>query len=459
MKAKANKIADTGATPDPAADIQNVTLISIDALEVWSGNSRNGTEEGLEELATSIKAQGILQPILVRRTNNETRAAYEIICGKRRYKAAMLADLDLIPCYVRKMDDSQAANAVATENIQREDFTPWDAYLAVTHALNLHKTPDAAAIALGKSVGWTRRVASLSDLAGIWCQTAKAHPQISLAFLERVARLPEAVQQDVWDNHGGEFEQGGNFGTLERTESQALASIELQPWLANNHTCEGCSRRTDVQHELFPELAKERPMCLDPDCREKRRLDYIEAQKAKAAKTAKVTVAQIQTTDHKRYDDSTAKTKTNTVPIVVAQGPMTGTVVWRKPDQEGGNRTDATPKGPTPEQRAAAVFIRDVTKQVDSGDLLERWAEQANTNQLLAAAMVYGIRGERGTAQDEYDAYKRLCVGCILPADTIKAEIAGRIRSGVLGCLRFDKVSDCAEQYEYGKQILNIFDI
>jgi hypothetical protein len=300
-------------------------------------------------------------------------------------------------------------------------------------------------------------VASLSDLAGIWCKTAKDNPQISLAFLERVARLPEAVQQDVWDNHGGEFEEGGDMGVVNRQEYRSMASIDKCPWIKERELCEDCLCRTDVQNELFPEFGKD-AQCTNPECRELRRLEYIEQQKAKAAKAAKVTVAQIQTTDYKRHDDSTAKTKTNTVPVVVAEGAMTGTVVWRKPDQDGGTSTDATPKGPTPEQRAAAVFIRDVTKQVDSGDLLERWAEQANTNQLLAAAMVYGIRGERGTAQNEYDAYKRLCVDCILPADTIKAEIAGRIRSGVLGCLRFEKVSDCAEQYEYAKQILNIFD-
>jgi len=438
-------------TPAPADEIAQVTLISIEALEVWSGNARKGTDEGLEELADSIRAQGILQPILVRRTNNETRAAYEIVCGKRRLNAARMAGIEMIPCYLRQMDDAQAAAAVATENIHREDFTPWDAYLAVDHALQLHKTTEAAALALGKPVAWTRRVASLGSLEGIWCKTAKDNPEISLAFLERVARLPGAVQKDIWDAHHGNFKEGGDEEIVEDHEYDALTSIKLLHWLNENPICENCASRTDVQNELFPEFDKD-PQCVNPECRERMRLAYVETQKAKAAKLAKTEVAKVLTTDRKRWDDADKKTKSNTVPVVITDGGCTGSIIWRKPDTPGGETSDATPKGPTPAQRMAAKYIRDIEKQIRDG-LLQTWVMDASDQAQIAALLVFGCPPTSGATQinDTYEeAMNR-------KPNVTEEAIADGILNRVLSCLRFNTVSDCDQAYTNAKEIAEIF--
>ena len=75
--------------------------------------------EALEDLAASVKAQGIIQPIVVRPTAKDE---YEIIAGERRWRAAQLAKLDMVPCLVKEVPDEAAVAIALIENIQREDL-------------------------------------------------------------------------------------------------------------------------------------------------------------------------------------------------------------------------------------------------------------------------------------------------------------------------------------------------
>ena len=77
----------------------------------------------LQELAASIRAQGVLQPILVRPHPHE-HGRFQIIAGERRWRAAMLAGLADVPCYVRPLSDADASAAALVENLQREDLNP-----------------------------------------------------------------------------------------------------------------------------------------------------------------------------------------------------------------------------------------------------------------------------------------------------------------------------------------------
>ena len=79
-------------------------------------------EAALAELAESIKAQGVIQPILVRPV--ERRPRYEIIAGERRWRAAQLAGLATVPALVRDVPDQAALAMALIENIQREDLNP-----------------------------------------------------------------------------------------------------------------------------------------------------------------------------------------------------------------------------------------------------------------------------------------------------------------------------------------------
>jgi ParB family chromosome partitioning protein len=117
----------SSAAPDAGAPM----LLALDSLAPGPYQPRTRMDEGaLYELAESIKAQGIIQPILVRHLQKSTSNAinsganYEIIAGERRFRAARLAGLTQVPVLVRDVPDESAAAMALIENIQREDLNP-----------------------------------------------------------------------------------------------------------------------------------------------------------------------------------------------------------------------------------------------------------------------------------------------------------------------------------------------
>jgi ParB family chromosome partitioning protein len=115
---------------------------------------RTRMDEGaLYELAESIKAQGIMQPILVRKLGaGDNAGRYEIIAGERRFKAAKLAGLDSVPVLVRDVPDEAAAAMALIENIQREDLNPLEEAQGLQRLINdFGLTHEQAAQAVGRS--------------------------------------------------------------------------------------------------------------------------------------------------------------------------------------------------------------------------------------------------------------------------------------------------------------------
>ncbi|WP_108446433.1 ParB/RepB/Spo0J family partition protein [Halomonas denitrificans] len=105
--------------------------------------------EALEELADSIRAQGVMQPIVVRPVGE---ARYEIIAGERRWRAAQLAELDVIPAVIREVTDEVALALALIENIQREDLNPVEEAMALKRLLEeFSLTQQQTADAVGRS--------------------------------------------------------------------------------------------------------------------------------------------------------------------------------------------------------------------------------------------------------------------------------------------------------------------
>lgn len=101
---------------------KNVMELPIDFIEPNPFQPRNKfTEDALNDLAESIKVHGLIQPITVRRLNEES---YQIISGERRFRAFKLAGLKEIPAYIRIADDQEMLEMALVENIQREDLNP-----------------------------------------------------------------------------------------------------------------------------------------------------------------------------------------------------------------------------------------------------------------------------------------------------------------------------------------------
>ncbi len=119
--------------------------------------------EALQELADSIRAQGMMQPILVRASGEDR---YEIIAGERRYRAAQLAGLGEVPVLVRNVPDEAALAMALIENIQREDLNPLEEAQGVQRLIReFGFTHDQAAEAIGRSRSATSNLLRLLNLA------------------------------------------------------------------------------------------------------------------------------------------------------------------------------------------------------------------------------------------------------------------------------------------------------
>jgi ParB family transcriptional regulator, chromosome partitioning protein len=129
---------DNPALANAEAAADGVAEIAIDSIETNPYQPRTHFDlVALEELSLSIKVQGIIQPITVRRMGAN---AYQLISGERRLQASKMAGLQMIPAYVRTADDEQMLEMALIENIQRQDLNPMEialAYHRLVEELNL----------------------------------------------------------------------------------------------------------------------------------------------------------------------------------------------------------------------------------------------------------------------------------------------------------------------------------
>lgn len=131
-------------------------------------------EEKIKELAQTIHTHGMIQPIVVRKIEDEM---YELIAGERRWRAVQLLEWDSISSIIRDMNDTETASVALIENLQREELTVIEEASAYEQLLKLHSlTQEALAQRLGKS-------------------------QSTIANKIRLLKLPEEVQQALLDKH------------------------------------------------------------------------------------------------------------------------------------------------------------------------------------------------------------------------------------------------------------------
>ena len=143
-------------------------------------------EAELQELASSVKAKGVLQPILVRKLGD---GGYELIVGERRWRAAKLAGLKKIPAIVRPATDAEAMEMALIENLQRKDLNPMEAARAYQRLMKeFGLTQEAVSRALGKersSIANTVRLLALQAEVQTWVESDQlswGHAKVLLAI-------------------------------------------------------------------------------------------------------------------------------------------------------------------------------------------------------------------------------------------------------------------------------------
>ncbi|MBH1975636.1 MAG: ParB/RepB/Spo0J family partition protein [Rhodocyclales bacterium] len=155
---------------DPESDTrqdQRQGMLAVTALRPGKYQPRTRMDPGsLEELAASIKAQGLIQPISVRPVAVEGLVSYEIIAGERRWRAAQIAGLPEVPVLIRDIPDDAALAMSLIENIQREDLNPLEEAAGIQRLIDeFAMTHQEAADALGRSRSAATNLLRLLQLA------------------------------------------------------------------------------------------------------------------------------------------------------------------------------------------------------------------------------------------------------------------------------------------------------
>jgi ParB family transcriptional regulator, chromosome partitioning protein len=198
------KVSD--APLDGAGDSELPSSLRLDQLQAGMYQPRTHMDEGaLYELAESIKAQGIMQPILVRPIDSDgkhqplagrpqTSQRFEIIAGERRTRAAKLAGLDEVPVLIRDVDDKAAAAMSLIENMQREDLNPLEEAKGLQRLVReFGLTHEEAAQSVGRSRSAASNLLRLLNLAE-HVQTMLMAGDIDMGHARALLSLERATQ-------------------------------------------------------------------------------------------------------------------------------------------------------------------------------------------------------------------------------------------------------------------------
>ncbi|WP_299796693.1 ParB/RepB/Spo0J family partition protein [uncultured Shewanella sp.] len=158
-----SKPAPKAEVVDKSVENDDLLMLDIDLMQPGKYQPRKDmSPEALEELSESIKAQGIIQPVVVRKISPEK---YEIIAGERRWRAAQIAQLEQIPCIVKQVPDESAVAIALIENIQREDLNAMEEAIALQRLMEeFSLTHQQIADAVGKSRATVSNLLRLNGL-------------------------------------------------------------------------------------------------------------------------------------------------------------------------------------------------------------------------------------------------------------------------------------------------------
>ena len=242
----AGSVKPVPKAPESSADSEDrVLYIDINDIRPNGAQPRhNFDEEKLAELASSIKTNGVIQPLIVRESAN----GYELVAGERRWRASRMAGLKTVPCIIRNFDDRQNAIVAIIENMQREDLNP------IEEALGLKS--------MTEKYGFTQEQVSAS--------LGRSRTYITNSI--RLLKLPEEIQQYV------------SSGQMSAAHGRTIINI---PDKAKQKEIADKIIRNDLSVRATERLAEKVKDELRPE-RKKRKKKVSEEDKARAAEIAAV---------------------------------------------------------------------------------------------------------------------------------------------------------------------------
>ncbi len=333
-------------------------------------NPRVAMDSGkLAELAESIRAHGVLQPLLVRPIGD---SSYEVVCGHRRLEAARVAGLAEVPAVVRELDDREVLEVQVIENLQRADLHELE---EADGYGRLHETfgydVETIAAKVGKSKAYVYARMKLRELP------AKARElflagKLTASTALLVARIP---RKELAEKAAQEIARGGPVSSCGPKPAEPMSYRNAARWVEQQYmlrlseaqfskddealvpkagSCAKCPKRTGAQRELFADV-QSADVCTDPVCWREKQDAYAARRTKEAEDTGAKVLSPAETKKVFRYggdrpgydsglvalDDTTWKgrkevpvaklVKGADAPVVIARHPETGRVVEMVP--------------------------------------------------------------------------------------------------------------------------------
>lgn len=278
---------------------QMISVLQLDCLVASTTNPRKHFDPvKLQELADSIKASGVHQPILVRPLpgarvpDTAPGVTHEVVCGERRFRASTLAGASTIPVWVRTLTDEQALEAQVIENLQRDDLTALDEAEGYEQLIRLTGI-DRAGIAakIGKSQSYVNARIKLLDL-GVEGRQALAEGKLDASRALLIARIPstelqaKAAKQILSTNYYGSsmsYREAADYVQREfmlRLPDAKFSKIDAD-LVPDAGACKACPKRTGANPDLFSDV-KGADVCTDVACYRKKEAAHQAKERAEA---------------------------------------------------------------------------------------------------------------------------------------------------------------------------------
>ena len=219
-------------------NLTNVKDIPINKIKINPNQPRKTFDPGkMQELTESIKSAGVIGPLVVRPQGEN----YEIVAGERRYRAAMNAGIEKVPCIVRDLNDTEAYELSLVENIQRDDLDPIEEAMAYKHLMDVYGyTYREFKQAIGKSQGYINERIQLLNLPdkikadAFALRTRTRHARHILKLKDNVELQEQVFQKTVNENLSHEetaalVEMLNDKSIPDSAKSFILESKELKP--------------------------------------------------------------------------------------------------------------------------------------------------------------------------------------------------------------------------------------
>jgi ParB family chromosome partitioning protein len=280
----------------------------------------------LQELAETIRSQGVLSPLLVRPLNERS---FEIVFGARRYRAAQLAEAETVPVRIKQMSDAEVLEAQLIENLQRRDVHPMEEAQGFKALLDLEEPKysiEQIAAKVGKAPAYVAQRLKLTELGEVAVE-AFYREEIGVGHALLLAKLPADRQEEALKAC---FREDWSASADRKAKRILLPVRNLQTWIEQNillilkdapfdkidahlvaiaGSCVDCSKRTGHNKLLFSDLGKQ-DACTDPSCYQAK----VDAHLAKAI-AAKPKLVQISTAYSKPEEGSSVLPRSQYVAI------------------------------------------------------------------------------------------------------------------------------------------------